>query len=190
MHVRRWVTHDSFGTDKLVALLVSATDWKPSFQMKLEWRCWYLRGENWNRSTRRKILPYGAEKRVNNKFITLCGVGYGTRTLHCVHPIFPNMAFPSSFIKTLNFVNLLISVVRLTMTVKANLKKKTECFSSPPASFFRAVALFLLFVIRNVCTNKNQQALLLLQFSSTEYKENSKYIERDGFCLRFNLNWS
>ena len=136
MHVRRWVTHDSFGTDKLVALLVSATDWKPSFQTKLEWRCWYLRGENWNRSTRRKILPYGAEKRVNNKFITLCGVGYGTRTLHCVHPIFPNMAFPSSFIKTLNFVNLLISVVRLTMTVKANFKNKNRMFLIPARFIF------------------------------------------------------
>lgn len=68
---------------------------------------------------RRELKPKYAEKRVNNKYITLCGVGYGTRTLHCVHPIFPNMAFPSCFIKTLNFVNLLISVVRLTMTVKA-----------------------------------------------------------------------
>jgi len=49
--------------------------------------------------------------------------------------------------------------------------------------------LFLLFVISNVCTNKNKQALLLLctQFSSIEYKENSKY-KRDGFCLRFNSN--
>ena len=169
---------------------MSATDWKPSFQMKLEWRCWYLRGENWNRSTRRKILPHGAEKRVNNKFITLCGVGYGTRTLHCVHPIFPNMAFPSSFIKTLNFVNLLILYFALQWRLRPSKKKKNHCFSSPPASFFWDVSLFLLFVISNVCTNKNQQALLLLQFSSIEYKENSKYIKRDGFCLRFNLNWS
>ena len=159
--------------------------------MKLEWRCWYLRGENWNRSTRRKILPHGAKKRVNNKFITLCGVGYGTRTLHCVHPIFPNMAFPSSFIKTLNFVNLLILYFALQWRLRPSKKKtKNECFSSPPASFFWAASLFLLFVMSNVCTNKNQQALLLLQFSSIEYKENSKYIKRDGFCLRFNLNWS
>ena len=159
--------------------------------MKLEWRYWYLRGENWNRSTRRKILPYGAEKRVNNKFITLCGVGYGTRTLHCVHPIFPNMAFPSSFVKTLNFVNLLILYFALQWRLRPSKKKtKNECFSSPPASFFWAASLFLLFVMSNVCTNKNQQALLLLQFSSIEYKENSKYIKRDGFCLRFDLNWS
>ena len=135
MHVRRWVTHDSFGTDKLVALLVSATDWKPSFQMKLEWRCWYLRGENWNRSTRRKILPYGAEKRVNNKFITLCGVGYGTRTPHCVHPIFPNMAFPSSFIKTLNFVNLLILYFALQWRLRPSKKKKQKQMFLVPARF-------------------------------------------------------
>ena len=147
MHVRRWVTHDSFGTDKLVALLVSATDWKPSFQMKLEWRCWYLRGENWNRSTQRKILPHGAEKRVNNKFITLCGVGYGTRTLHCVHPIFPNMAFLSCFIKTLNFVNLLISVVRLTMTVKAKWKKKKTNVSHPRPLHFFGPSLFFYYLL-------------------------------------------
>ena len=63
-------------------------------------------------------------------------------------------------------------------------------FLVPARFIFLGRSLFLLFVIRNVCTNKNQQALLLLQFSSIEYKENSKYIKRDGFCLRFDLNWS
>ena len=36
--------------------------------------------------------------------------------------------------------------------------KKTTCFSSPPASFFSAASLFLLFFMRNVFMSKNQRS--------------------------------
>ena len=39
--------------------------------------------------------------------------------------------------------------------------KKTTCFSSPPASFFSAASLFLLFFMSNVFMSKNQQASLV-----------------------------
>ena len=59
-------------------------------------------------------------------------------------------------------------------------------FLDPPASFFGAASLYMLFVISNICESKNKQALRLLLlytwFSSTAYKENSRY-KRHGFNL-------
>jgi len=39
--------------------------------------------------------------------------------------------------------------------------KKKTCFSSPPASFFSAASLFLLFAMSNDFMSKNQQASLV-----------------------------
>jgi len=63
-------------------------------------------------------------------------------------------------------------------------KKKKNGSRSRPLHFLGPPLFFLLFVISNVCTNKTQQALLLLytQFPTIEFKEKSKY-KRDGVCV-------
>ena len=68
--------------------------------------------------------------------------------------------------------------VHLAWCVRPSKKKSV---SRPRPLHFLESPLFFLFVSSNVCTNKNKKALLLLcsQFSSIDYKENSKCIKKE-----------
>ena len=71
-----------------------------------------------------------------------------------------------------------LHLVHLAWCVRPSKKK---VFLVPARFIFWSRLCFFLFVSSNVCSNKNQKALLLLcsQFSSIDYKENSKCIKKE-----------